>query len=242
MPVMAPISRWSARSCKAWSACRRSRSRQDRIGNPIQGCEPVRRLDDRHRRPLQGRVEVDPLPRTGREPECRAAIDVEHDVGGRPSGLQAGIEYPGLADAVEPGAFRDEGRLMNMARDHHRWMVTLDPLQQFDIAEKALTAPAGRRVRGRRMMHPDPSLRPRRGCLAQLEVDARLRQRSVPPGTDGKERIADREIVAVAGNAERADVVDPARDLLTFGVALIEVVIAGAENDAGHAGETRKGS
>ena len=35
------------------------RSRQARIGNPIQGCKPGRRIGDRRGRPLQRRVEID---------------------------------------------------------------------------------------------------------------------------------------------------------------------------------------
>ena len=43
------------------------------------------------------------------------------------------------------------------------------------------------------------------------------------------------EVVAVAGDAEFADLADPARDLFAFGAAFVEVVIAGAEDDPGHA-------
>src|SRR5262245_33161582 len=110
---------------------------------------------------------------------------------------------------------------MHMTRDHHRWMVTLDPLHEFDVAEKAPAAPACRRVRGRRVMHPDPAVRALRSGLAKLQVDAGLHQRSIPPWTDGEERIADGDIVAVAGDAERADIVDPARHFLALRVALV---------------------
>jgi hypothetical protein len=32
---------------------------------------------------------------------------------------------------------------MHMARDHHRRLIALDPLRQFDVAEKALAAQFG---------------------------------------------------------------------------------------------------
>ena len=43
-----------------------TRSRQARIGNPTQGCEPPRRLGDSSSRPLQRRVEIDALCVAGR--------------------------------------------------------------------------------------------------------------------------------------------------------------------------------
>ena len=41
------------------------------------------------------------------------------------------------------------------------------------------------------------------------------------------------DIVAVAGDAELAHLADPARVFLALGVALVEIVIAGAEDDPG---------
>ena len=89
-------------------------------------------------------------------------------------------------------------------------------------------------------MHPDPSLQPRDGGLAKLAVDALLDQRSVPPRTNREERVADGQAVAVAGDAEFADLADPARDLFALRTAFVEVVIARAEDHPGDAGQQRQ--
>src|ERR1700730_12161744 len=146
--------------------------------------------------------------------DCQAIVDVERDVDRRTARLKPGVEDPGGAKPVEPRALRDEGRLMNMTRDHHRRLMALDPLHKFDVAKEALAAPARRGIRRRRVMRPNPSRRPSGGVLCKLRVNARLDQRSVPPWADRKQRVANRQAVAVAGNAEFSDVTDPARDLL----------------------------
>src|SRR6266702_3439399 len=127
-----------------------------------------------------------------------------------------------------------------MAGDHHRGLVAFDPLHQFDIAEEALATPACRRIRRWGVVRPDPSLRPSRASFAQLGVDALFHQRSVPPWADREQRVADHEIVAIAGDAEFADLADPARDLLALRTSFIEIVVARAEDDAGEAGEQRE--
>src|SRR5438105_14511391 len=99
---------------------------------------------------------------------------------------------------------------MHVARDHHRRLVALDPLREFDVAEKALAAPTRGRIRGRRVMHPDPSLQPRCSRLAKLAVDALFHQRSVPPRTDREKSVADGQAIAVAANAAFPDLADPA--------------------------------
>src|SRR4051795_11815537 len=90
------------------------------------------------------------------------------------------------------------------------------------------------------MMRPDPSRRAADGGITQLLGDALLDQRPVPPRAHREQRVANGEVVTIAGNAELADLRDPARDLLALRVALVEVVIAGAENDAGPGREQRK--
>ena len=45
------------------------------------------------------------------------------------------------------------------------------------------------------------------------------------------------EAVAVAGDAEFANLADPARDFFALGTALVEVVIAGAQDHPGDAGQ-----
>ena len=111
--------------------------------------------------------------------------------------------------------------------------MPLDPLYQLDIAEKPLSAPAGGRIRRRSVMDPDPFVEPAGGRLAELHVEARLDERTVPPWAHREQRIADRKAVAIAGDAELAHLADPARDLLAFLTAFVEVVIARAQDDPG---------
>ncbi len=142
--------------------------------------------------------------------------------------LKAGIEGPGGAEPVEPRAIGSERRLMHVSRDHHVRLISLDPLREFDVAKETLAAPTGRRIRRRRVMDPNPSLQPCNGRLAKLVVDPLLDQRSVPPRADREQRVADRQAIAVAGDAEVADFSDPARDLLAFRIAFVQVMISGA--------------
>src|SRR4051812_23446782 len=86
-------------------------------------------------------------------------------------------------------------------------------------------------------MHPDPALRPSDRGVAQLVLEPLLDQRSVPPRTDRKEGVADNQAVAVASDPELADVADPAGDLFTLRAALVEIVIAGAQDHLGDAGQ-----
>src|SRR6476659_10212537 len=90
------------------------------------------------------------------------------------------------------------------------------------------------------MMDPDPLLQPLRHGVAKLAFEAALDQRSVPPRTHREERVRYREAVAVAGNAEFAHFADPARDLFALRAAVVEVVIARAEDDAGYSGQQRQ--
>jgi len=89
-------------------------------------------------------------------------------------------------------------------------------------------------------MDPNPSLEPPCGGFAKLLLDTLLDQRSIPPGTDRKKGVADGQAVAVAGDAEFANVADPAGDLLAFRIAFVEIVISGAKNHPGEAGEKRQ--
>src|SRR6266478_8243268 len=89
-------------------------------------------------------------------------------------------------------------------------------------------------------MDPDPSLQPRCGSLAKLAVDPLLHKRSIPPRTDREKRIADGQAVAVAGNAEFADLADPSRDLFALRAAFVEVMISRAQNHPGDARQQRQ--
>src|SRR5262249_35820476 len=94
--------------------------------------------------------------------------------------------------------------------------------------------------RRRRMMHPDPSVQSLRGIRAQLLFQTVLDLWPVPPRAYREEGVAKRKTVAVAGNAKLAYFADPACDLLAFRIALVEVVIAGAEDHPGDAGQQRE--
>lgn len=82
------------------------------------------------------------------QPESRSLSDVEHDMHGRPAGLQAGIEDPGRSDPIEPRSVGDERRLMDVAGDHHGGLVLPDPLHQLDVTKKALAVPTRGGVAG----------------------------------------------------------------------------------------------
>src|SRR3954469_8975398 len=110
-------------------------------------------------------------------------------------------------------------------------------VQKLNVAEVALTAPTHRRTRRGRMMNPDPAVKPSRGGFAQLDVDLLLDEWPVPPGTNCEERVANPHAVPIAGDAEFADLADPAGHLLALGTALIEIVIARAQDDRGDAGQ-----
>src|SRR5450755_3077118 len=109
---LALVLAWQHCRVTCGTQCRRSRSRQARIGNPTQGCKPRRRIADRRGRPLQWRVEVDALLVAERQPERGVTVDIEHDVCRRAAGLKAGIEHPGGAEPIEPGAVGDGRRLL----------------------------------------------------------------------------------------------------------------------------------
>ena len=144
---------------------------------------------------------------------------------------------------IEPRSVRNEGRLMYMARDHDRGLVTLDPLYEFDVAKEALAAPACWRIRRRRVMNPHPSLRcgRRYRCrLAKLRIDPLPDDWPVPPRAYRKQRVADGQAVAVAGDPKLPDLVDPARDLFAVRTALIQIVVAGTESDARQARQPRE--
>ena len=67
-----------------------------------------------------------------------------------------------------------------------------------------------------------------------------MTRRAVPPRTDRKERVADGQAVAVAGNSDFTDLVDPSRNLLAFGIAFVEIVVSRAKNDLGDPGQKRQ--
>ncbi len=79
-----------------------------------------------------------------REPHRLPVLQVEHDVGRAGPDLAAGVEDPGGADAVHPGAPFAKRRLVNVPGQHHVWLVLMDPAPKVSIAEISLAAPAGR--------------------------------------------------------------------------------------------------
>src|SRR5262245_47906838 len=74
----------------------------------------------------------------------------------------------------------------------------------------------------------------------KLINDALLNERSVPPGTYGKQHVTQYEAFAVADDAELPRVANPARYFLAYGAPFVEVVISRAQHDAGQPAQDRK--
>jgi hypothetical protein len=77
-----------------------------------------------------------------------------------------------------------------------------------------------------------------------MKTEVRLVSDGANPKAVEPDRLSDpachpSQDVTVAGNAELAQPADPARDLLALGIGFVEVVICGAENDAGDARQPR---
>src|SRR6185312_3734745 len=120
------------------------------------------------------------------KPQRLAFIGIDDDVRRRGAELLPGIEHPGVADAVDPGAVLHERRLMHVAAEHDVWLVFSDPLRKLGVAEIAGAAPADRRLVRRRVMDPDPLLARLPRSLGELGRDAVARDRPVPPRADGE--------------------------------------------------------
>jgi hypothetical protein len=83
------------------------------------------------------------------------------------------------------------------------------------------------------MVEPDPfaGATQGRGLLEHLS-DTVSRMRAVPPGADAEQRVANHEVVAVHREAITAQSVQPVSGLLAGDVAGIQVVVAGAHQQA----------
>ena len=127
-----------------------------------------------------------------------------------------------------------------MARDHHRRLIAARSIAPVRRRRKIAFRPS--------WSANSPAARdgPRSSRCSRLrrrfaQAVSSIRCLTSGPSHHGhtvKQRVADGEAVAVAGDAELAHLADPARDLLAFRVALVEVVIARAQDDAGDARPT----
>lgn len=79
-----------------------------------------------------------------REPHRLPLLQVEHGLGGTGPALATGVEDPGGADAVHPGAVPVKRRLVNVSGQHHVRRVLMDPAPEVGIAKIFLAAPADR--------------------------------------------------------------------------------------------------
>src|SRR5262245_55275782 len=161
-------------------------------------------------------------------------------MGRRRAELLAGVEHPGQPDTIDPRALLDEWRLMHMAREHHVGPILLDPLPELDVAEMALAAPAGRRLRRRRVMNPDPAPGPLGRRLGQLRADPGPYDRPVPPRAHGEQCVLEREGLAIADDPRSLGAPEPLCDPLAGLVPGIEVVIAGTDKEQRFAAEPRE--
>src|SRR6476659_2342641 len=117
---------------------------------------------------------------------------------------------------------------MHVAAEHDVWLVLSDPLRKLGVAEITGAAPADRRLVRRRVMDPDPLLARLPRGLGELRRDAVARDRPIPPGADGEQRVVDHERLAVGGDAFGLSSAEPFGDLLAGLVRRIEIVVAGA--------------
>ncbi|BAM89395.1 FAD linked oxidase domain-containing protein [Bradyrhizobium oligotrophicum S58] len=81
-------------------------------------------------------------------------------------------------------------------------------------------------------MQPDPACSLSRCSGFELAFDGRLDQRTVPPWADRHQRVVDQKVVAIGGNAELTERSDPGRDLLAIRAAILQIVIARADQHA----------
>ena len=108
--------------------------------------------------------------------ECHEAVPAARSITmwarHRPD-LPAGIEHPGGADAVGPGARRLERRLVHMAGQHQFGPVLGNPGREVGVAVLSLAGPASGRAQWRPVIDPDPARGPSGGIGGQLQFERR---------------------------------------------------------------------
>ena len=77
-----------------------------------------------------------------RAPVGAGPIGIDDDVRGQRADLVAGVEYPGSADTVGPGAVTGERGLVHVAGEHDVGLVMLDPTTHDLVAEALPAVPA----------------------------------------------------------------------------------------------------
>ena len=165
---------WSTRCWSRWRTSRAGASSRRRSCRPSHSQQPG--AADRPPARTAGR----PWPSAA---SCSVAASEHHQAPGRSvsttmcegsrADLVAGVEHPGGADPVGPGAVAGEGRLVDMAGKDEVGLQPLDPFPQHRVAEAFAAVPADRRAGGRGVMHPDPSCRPQRRVALQQARDLR---------------------------------------------------------------------
>src|SRR3954447_11523346 len=155
-------SAWSTRSWNPSPTSRAGASYRRRSCRTSHSEQPARRIGDGRERPARlGRQRRD-LRRRQRAPVGAGAIGIDDDVRGQRADLVSGVEHPGAADAVGPGAVAGERGLVHVAGEDDVGLETLDPTTQDRVAKALPAVPARGRARGRRVMHQDPPRRPPR--------------------------------------------------------------------------------
>ena len=87
--------------------------------------------------------------------------------------LTPGVEDPGVADAVGPGAVGLERRLVDVPGEHQVGPVLADPAAEVGVAVVAPAGPARRRPERRPVVDPDPARRPARWRRRRAAARAR---------------------------------------------------------------------
>jgi hypothetical protein len=65
-------------------------------------------------------------------------VGIDDHLGRHRADLPPGVEHPGVADAIHPGAIDLEGRLVDMPSQDHGRLVLSDPFQQMAVTEVTL--------------------------------------------------------------------------------------------------------
>ena len=98
-------------------------------------------------------------------------VEVEFDAGRYGTDLAAGVEDPGVTDAIGPRAVGFEGRIMHVTCQHDVGSVLVDPPAELGIAVVLATCPTGRRADRRPVVHPHPRRRPASRVAGELSDD-----------------------------------------------------------------------
>ena len=128
------------------------------IATLIEPFEPTGQFPDLLNRTSQGLVHVYNLITGLGKPQCRAFFSVQNDVGGARTDLSPGVEDPGRAEQIRPGAILAKRGLMNVTGKHDIRFVLTNPTTQSRVPIMLFPVPTRRRCVWRGMVDPDPSI------------------------------------------------------------------------------------